>query len=105
MSLSGNSTRAAKTRSVNSSPKPRRKPTKAITAPVPLVTLKEIKNRLTTVRSVVSSCARALETYPGTEDIQITLHNDVVVHLDCLAFVAKHILMGKPFPFPWRKKP
>ena len=58
-----------------------------------------------TARSVVMACARTLDTFSGTEDVQITLHNDVVAQLDALALVAKHILLGQPFRFPWRAKP
>ena len=72
---------------------------------IPLRTLKEMRERLVTARSVVMACARALETFSGTDDVQITLHNDVVAQLDALAQVTKHIIIGQPFPFPWRAKP
>lgn len=84
--------------------KPRQPPTRKRFV-IPLATLKEMRVRLVTVRSVVMACARALETSSGTEDVQITLHNDVVAQLDVLALVTKHILLGQPFRFPWRAKP
>ena len=84
--------------------KPRHKPATRKRFVIPLATLKEMRVRLVTVRSVVMACARALETSSGTEDVQITLHNDVVAQLDVLALVTKHILLSQPFRFPWRAK-
>jgi hypothetical protein len=85
--------------------KPRQTPPARKQFVIPLRTLKEMRERLVTARSVVMACARALETFSGTDDVQITLHNDVVAQLDALALVTKHIIIGQPFPFPWRAKP
>ena len=85
--------------------KPRQTPPPRKQFVIPLAALKELRSRLLTARSVVMACARALETFSGTDDVQITLHNDVVAQLDALALVTKHIIIGQPFPFPWRAKP
>lgn len=59
--------------------------------------LREIRKILVITRAVVASCARALDSYPDTDDIQLTLEEDVVQKLSHLDVALRLIVGNQPF--------
>ena len=59
--------------------------------------LREIRKILVTTRAVVASCARALDSYPDTDDVQLTLEENVVQKLSHLDVALRLIVGNQPF--------